>query len=223
MTSITSTTTSTPAAAPATSQTTQSALASLTGNYQTFLTMLTTQLQNQDPTSPMDSNAFTTELVQFSGVEQQINTNSNLQQLIGLMQGNNVLQSSQIIGKTVQATSNQLSLQQGSAQIQFNDPNAGPVQIAITNSQGVPVATQTVSASQGANTWTWNGQGADGVSEPDGSYGVTVNAVAADGSTSALPFTISGKVTAVQQQGSAVQVQLGSLLLNMSAVTGVGN
>ena len=54
------------------------ALATLSGNFQNFLQMLMTQLKNQDPTSPMDTNQFTTELVQFSSVEQQISTNSNL-------------------------------------------------------------------------------------------------------------------------------------------------
>ncbi len=56
----------------------------LAGNFDTFLKLLTTQLQNQDPMSPMDSNEFTQQLVAFSSVEQQINTNDNLQSLIAL-------------------------------------------------------------------------------------------------------------------------------------------
>ena len=69
-----------------TSSSSSSALSSLDSNFQDFLSMLMTQLQNQDPTSPMDTNEFTSELVQFSSVEQQINTNSNLEQLITLTQ-----------------------------------------------------------------------------------------------------------------------------------------
>src|ERR1022692_4900567 len=61
---------------------TPDAMAGLSTNFSTFLTLLTTQLKNQDPTSPMDSNQFTQQLVEFSQVEQQINTNSNLQTLI---------------------------------------------------------------------------------------------------------------------------------------------
>src|SRR5277367_601672 len=78
-----------------------SALGSLTSNYSDFLSLLTTQLQNQDPTSPMDSSQFTTELVQFSGVEQQINTNTNLAQLVSLTQAGNISQASSMLGATV--------------------------------------------------------------------------------------------------------------------------
>src|ERR1700733_9299991 len=74
------------------------ALTSLTSNFQDFLGMLMTQLQNQDPTSPMDTNQFTNELVEFSGVEQQINTNSSLTQLIQLTQSGQVEQSASLVG-----------------------------------------------------------------------------------------------------------------------------
>ena len=216
--------TSTPATSSLPGSTAPSnAMASLTANYQTFLTMLTTQLQNQDPTSPMDSSQFTTELVQFSGVEQQINTNSNLTQLIQLAQGSAVEQSSQLLGKHVQATSSQLALQQGASQVDFTALTSGPVAIAVTDNSGNPLYSATVNANQGANTWTWNGQTGSGATEPDGAYTVSVNAVAADGSTTALPFTIVGTATSVQQQGSSVTVQLGALPVNMSAVQSVTN
>jgi flagellar basal-body rod modification protein FlgD len=201
----------------------QSALASLTDNYQSFLQMLMTQLRNQDPTSPLDSSTFTTELVQFAGVEQQINTNSNLTQLIQLTQDNAVVQSSQLYGKQVQATSNQLSLQHGSAGINFTAATAGPVAVAIYNSTGQQLYTATLPATQGANSWTWNGQTGAGTTAPDGAYNVAVASVAADGSTTVLPFTITGTVTGVQATGGTVTLDLGSLQLNMSAVTSVGN
>ena len=212
----------TSSAASTTAQSSQNALLSLTDNFQTFLGMLTTQLQNQDPTSPMDSNAFTTELVQFAGVEQQISTNGDLTQMVQLMQGNNVLQSSQILGKIVQATSSQLALQQGSAQVNFTAATAGPASIVISDSKGNQLYVANINATQGANSWTWNGQTTAGGTEPDGSYGVGVNSVTSSGSTP-LPFTIQGTATAVQQQGSTVQVELGTLSVNMSSVTGVLN
>ena len=74
-------------------------LASLSSNFNNFLSMLMTQLKNQDPTSPMDTNQFTSELVQFSSVEQQINTNTSLTQLIQLTQGGEVMQASAMTGK----------------------------------------------------------------------------------------------------------------------------
>ena len=56
--------------------------ADLASNFNTFLSLLTTQLKNQDPLSPLDSNQFTQQLVQMTGVEQQLNTNDLLKQLV---------------------------------------------------------------------------------------------------------------------------------------------
>src|SRR5271168_5599778 len=123
-------------AGSAISQTGTSALGSLSDNFSNFLSLLMTQLQNQDPTSPLDSNQFTSELVQFSSVEQQISTNSDLTQLIQLTQASQIEQSASLIGKPVTVTSPQLSLQNGSAEINFNTATEEPVGIAVYNSTG---------------------------------------------------------------------------------------
>jgi flagellar basal-body rod modification protein FlgD len=201
----------------------QTALSSLTDNYQSFLQMLLTQLQNQDPTSPMDSSQFTSELVQFAGVEQQINTNSSLTQLLQLTQDNTTVQSTQLVGKQVQVTSSQLSLQNGTAGVDFTAPSGEPVTVTVSNSSGTQLYTTTTTAIQGSNSWTWNGKTSSGVTAPDGAYSVSVVANAGDGSTSALPFTVVGKVTGVTTNGAVVTVSLGGLSVNMTAVTSVGN
>src|SRR3974390_2835673 len=73
----------------------------LAGNFNEFLKLLTTQLQNQDPLSPMDTNQFTQQLVQFSSVEQQINMNTQLSTLISLQQTAQTAQAASFIGATV--------------------------------------------------------------------------------------------------------------------------
>jgi flagellar basal-body rod modification protein FlgD len=78
-----------------------SGLASVANNYQTFLTLLTTQLQNQDPTSPLDTSQFTSQLTQMTGVEQQLLSNQLLQQLVSAQGG--LPQAAGLIGKTVTA------------------------------------------------------------------------------------------------------------------------
>src|SRR5215468_12531093 len=83
----------------------------LAGNFDTFLTLLTTQLQNQDPLSPMDSNEFTQQLVMFSQVEQQINTNDNLQSLIALNLSQNANSAVNYIGRSVVMTNGEGALQ----------------------------------------------------------------------------------------------------------------
>ena len=198
------------------------ALQSLSGNYQTFLNMLMTQLQNQDPSSPMDTDQFTTELVQFSGVEQQIQTNTSLSQLISLGQSSQMLQTSSILGHNVTATSSQLALQGGNAALNFTAASAGPVTIQVSNANGQVVAQSNVTATAGSNAWSWNGQSASGAQLPDGAYGVTVSQAGSGGAGgTALPFTISGKVTGAQSSNGTMQIDLGTLQLPMSSVTAV--
>src|SRR5579872_2316517 len=132
------TTNSTTAAASSTSasQAGNVALTSLSSNFGDFLQMLMTQLQNQDPTSPMDTNEFTSELVEFSSVEQQINTNTSLTQLIQLTQAGEVMQASAMTGKQVTVSSDHVPLQNGQGTIQFSTPAAEPVDIAIYDANG---------------------------------------------------------------------------------------
>src|SRR5580693_8113326 len=78
----------------------------LAGNFNTCLQLLTTQLQNQDPLSPLDTNQFTEQLVEFASVEQQINENSNLQTLISLQQTSAATQAMQFLGSSVTVNSN---------------------------------------------------------------------------------------------------------------------
>jgi flagellar basal-body rod modification protein FlgD len=210
-------------AATSISQTGTTALGGLTSNFSTFLTLLMTQLKNQDPSSPMDSNQFTTELVQFSSVEQQISTNSNLTQLIQLTQASQVEQSSALIGKTVTVTSGQLSLQNGRAAVNFNTTNAEPVAIAVYNASGAQVQGATLTSAAGTNTWSWNGKDANGTALPDGPYKVSVNAMGVNGATSQVPFTVTGTATSVQNSNGNVQLQVGKLTVPFSAVQSVGS
>ncbi len=168
-----------------------------------------TQLQNQDPTSPIDSNQFTSELVQFSSVEQQINTNSDLTQLIQLTQASQVEQSSAMLGKQVTVNSTQLSLQNGSASVNFNTTSAEPIAISVTNASGAQVASATLTSNAGSNTWTWNGQTGNGSTEPDGAYTVSVMTLGSNGTTTAVPFTVTGTATSVTNNSGTVDLQMG--------------
>jgi flagellar basal-body rod modification protein FlgD len=206
----------------AVSPTGTTALGSLTTNFSTFLTLLMTQLKNQDPSAPMDANQFTTELVQFSSVEQQISTNSSLSQLIQLTQASQIEQSSSMIGKPVTVTSSQLSLQNGAAAINFNTATAKPVAVAIMNAAGAEVQSATLTSTPGANTWKWNGKDASGAAMPDGPYKVTVTALGANGSSAAVPFTVTGTTTSVLSSNGSVELKMGGLTVPFSAVTSVG-
>jgi len=216
----------TPVAAPATagsSTASQGAnpVASLSANFGDFLRLLMTQLKNQDPTSPMDANQFTSELVQFSSVEQQINTNSSLTQLIQLTQAADLTQSSGILGKQITVRSSQMPLQGGIGTLKFTAPTAGPVSITLSNASGIALRQVTMKATQGANTWNWDGMDGSGRQLPDGAYTVSVTSGAA--STGVLPFTVVGTATGVSTQNTGVNLQLGALSVPFTAVASVGN
>ena len=200
-----------------------SALNSLSSNFGDFLHLLMTQLQNQDPTSPLDSNQFTSELVQFSSVEQQINTNTSLTQLIQLTQGGEVMQASAMTGKQVTVTSTQVPLQNGTGTINFAAPGAEPVAIAIYNSSGAQIYDASLTSVTGQNTFTWNGKDGSGNTVPDGAYKVAVVGANSDGTTSALPFTVTGTATGVLSNSTGMQLELGALDVPFSAVNSVGN
>ena len=208
------------ATSAATAAKSNDALGSLTGNFNNFLQLLMTQLQNQDPTAPMDTNQFTSQLVQFTSVEQQINTNSSLTQLITATQGNTLLQSSSLVGQNVAVSGDQLSLQGGTAGIRFQTATPEQVDLAVYTPAGVQVKAATVQSTAGTNDWTWDGTGPNGQKMADGVYKVV--ATGPGGST--LPFNVLGTATGVQRTGAnALQVQLGSLSVDFGAVQSVGS
>lgn len=205
----------------ANSAATTSALGSLSNNYSTFLNMLMTQLKNQDPSSPMDTNQFTQELVEFSGVEQQINTNSSLSQLIQLTQGNAMLQSTGLVGHGVTLSGVGLPLQNGQAALTFTAPEGGPVSIVVSNAAGAVVKTDTVSATTGTNSWSWDGTNTAGTQLPDGAYKVTVTGTDATGAQNALSYQTNGLVTGVSNSNGTVNLQMGGITAPINDVVAV--
>lgn len=188
----------------------------LSANYNDFLKLLMTQLQNQDPTSPTDVGQFTSELVQFAGVEQQIDTNTNLTKLIQLTQGTSLLQSSAMVGKQVEVDGDHLSLQGGKAGLRFTLAASQPVKVAVLNAAGTTVREAELAGRAGANDWTWDGKDRDGRTLPDGAYGVTMT-----GASGAVPFTVLATATGVQSKDDSVKLQLGGLAVDTSAVRSV--
>jgi flagellar basal-body rod modification protein FlgD len=209
------------ASGAASSTTAAGALNSLTNNFGDFLQLLMTQLQNQDPSNPLDTSQFTTQLVQFAGVAQQITANQSLTQLIQLTQSGEIINSSSIVGKQVAVNSTQMPLQNGNAELQFTGKAGEPIAIAVYNSNNQQVANATLTATAGTNTWTWNGEDGNGDQLPDGPYTVAVMTNGASGTPTAVPFTVVGTVTGVQSGSAGVTLQMGSESVNFTAVQSV--
>jgi flagellar basal-body rod modification protein FlgD len=197
------------------------ALSSLSSNFSGFLRLLMTQLQNQDPTSPMDTNEFTRELVQFSSVEQQIATNTSLTRLIELTQAGEVMQSSAMIGRRIAVQSEEMPLQNGQGTLRFSVDAEQPVRVAVLNGQGATIAEKTFTARRGANEWVWDGKDATGRVMQDGSYRVSVHGVDTTGTPKALPYQVVGTASGVTTETAGVRLQLGSLTVPFSAVRSV--
>ncbi len=198
------------------------ALTSLASNFGDFLKLLMTQLQNQDPTSPMDTNQFTSQLVQFASVEQQITANASLTQLIQLTQAGELMQSSAMMGKQVTVQSDHLPLQNGTGSLTFTAPAAEPAMITVTTDTGVKVKEVSLDAAVGANSWIWDGTNSGGQKVVDGSYKVSVMGRAMGSAPSALPFTVTGTATGVRNQNSTTQLELGGLVVDFGKVVSVG-
>lgn len=194
------------------------ARSTLAGNFDNFLKLLMTQLKNQDPTSPLDTNQFTSQLVQFTSVEQQINANSNLTKLIELTQSDQVLQAASVVGKHVVVTSDHIPLQDGIGQVNFNATAARPVAIAITTDAGVKIRDAVIGANAGPNQWMWDGRNNAGARVPDGSYRIAVIGANADGTVAAQAFTVQGTATGMSRQDNTVRLQLGAQAVDFSKV-----
>src|SRR6202789_1693351 len=113
--------------------------AQIANNFQSFLQLLTTQLQNQDPLSPLDTNQFTQQLVEFAGVQQQINTNDSLATLVSLQQTAQSTQALNFVGRTAVVSGNTATMTNSEATWELNIPNASTVNISIANSTGQTV------------------------------------------------------------------------------------
>ncbi len=170
----------------------------IAGNFQTFLQLLTTQLQNQNPLDPLDTNQFTQQLVEFAGVEQQLNANDQLKTLVSLQQTAQSTQALQFVGKTAVVNGSTNSLTNSTATWDLNIPANSNVTLSIANSAGQTVFTGTYSANAGNNQpFTWNGQGSDGTQWPDGKYALTATATDASGNSVGVTTQVQGVVSSV--------------------------
>ncbi|MBI5265257.1 MAG: flagellar biosynthesis protein FlgD [Bradyrhizobium sp.] len=170
----------------------------LAGNFQTFLMLLTTQLQNQSPLDPLDTNQFTQQLVQFAQVEQQLKTNEELKTLVAMQQAVQATQALGFVGKTAVVDGSTTALSNSKATWELNIKSASTVNITITNSSGQTVFTGKYSANAGdSQPFTWNGQGNDGTQLPDGKYTLTASAVDSSGTSVGVATQIQGTVSSV--------------------------
>lgn len=178
--------------------------ARLATNYETFLALLTTQLRNQDPLSPLDSNQFTQQIVQMTGVEQQLLTNQLLQTMVDRSSGG-VSDAVSYIGREVTADTGAGRLANGSANWTYSLPAAASsATLEVRNESGVVVwRGQAPSRAAGDHAFAWDGRDLSGNRLADGAYSLSVSAQNAAGQAMTARTTVSGTVTGVEQRDGA--------------------
>ena len=192
---------------------------SLAETFDTFLTLLTTQLQYQDPLDPMDTNEFTSQLVEFTGVEQAIATNDKLDALINLQNTSQLNDAVSYIGKTVSADGIVLMLQDGNATVNYAlGGNASEVNILIIDEQGETVRTLEGKTAVGEHEIVWDGLDDDGDLLDDGLYGFLVTAIDGDENPVPLVQGTAGEVTGVKVVNGEVVLEIGELEIELRKV-----
>jgi len=169
----------------------------IAGNFNEFLTLLTTQLQNQNPLDPLDTNQFTQQLVEFASVEQQINMNTNLQTLVTLQQTAQDTQALAFVGQTVTVNGATATMTNSKAQWTYNPTSPATATFTVKDSTGQTVFTQSGTVQPGSQQFTWNGLNNNGQQNPDGNYTLAITATGADGKSVAVPTTVTGVVSSV--------------------------
>jgi flagellar basal-body rod modification protein FlgD len=221
MTSITSTaataTSSTPTIDP-----NAPATPGLAKDFNTFLKLLTTQLQNQDPLSPLDTNQMTQQLVSFSQVEQAINANTKLANLVKLQSTDQTITALPLVGHTIQYNDLKAPLAGGEAKFGYSLPgNATNTVLTVSDANGHIVYQGLGEKSAGDHIFTWNGKGSDGSQLPDGVYSLSVAATGPDKATLQATITAYGKINQVQVDNGTPSLNIGGVVETLDKILAI--
>ncbi len=159
--------------------------------------LLTTQLQNQNPLDPLDTNQFTQQLVEFAQVEQQMKSNDQLTTLISLQESAQSTEAVGYIGATVVVDGSTAKLSSGSASWDLSSSKPATATITVKSSTGETAYTKSMSVNAGTQTFTWDGKGTNGSQWADGDYTISVSAVDASGQSTTVSVEHQGTVDSV--------------------------
>jgi len=169
----------------------------IASNFTTFLQLLTTQLKNQNPLDPLDTNQFTQQLVEFAQVEQQMKSNDALSSLVSLEKSAVASTALAYVGATVVVDGSNAQLSKGSATWNLNVNKPSTATVTIKDSTGQNAFTGTFAVNPGTQTFTWNGLGNDGRAWPDGTYTLTATAVDTSNQSVAISTEVQATVDSV--------------------------
>lgn len=203
---------------------TQGELASqrLADDLNQFLNLLVTQLENQDPLDPLDPNEFTSQLVQFASVEQQIYQNQNLEDMLELQQASLLGTVVGYIGSQVEVQGSTLSLENGQSRFTYNlEASAANTTITISDSNGRTVYFTDGETDAGSHEFAWNGTDNFGFPLEDGAYTLNVNSLDPDGNPVNVGTTVIGTVSGVSTDNGKTLLSIGEAQYSIDQVLAI--
>src|SRR5262245_31847326 len=190
----------------------------LAGNFQTFLTLLTTQLKNQNPLDPLDTNQFTQQLVQFAQVEQQLKQNEQLATLVALEKTAQATTALAYVGQKVAVDGQTATLKNGEALWSFNAPKPASATVTIKSSTGQTAYTGSFTINAGTQNFSWDGRDNNGVKWPDGNYTLSVTAKDASGQLVSISSEVLGVVDSVDVTKSPPVLSIGAQTFTLDKI-----
>ncbi len=169
----------------------------IASNFTTFLQLLTTQLQNQNPLDPLDTNQFTQQLVQFAQVEQQMKSNDQLSSLVSMEKSSQQTTALAYVGATVVVDGATATLANGTGTWSFSTTKPATATVTIKDSKGQLAYSGTMNINPGQQDFTWDGKGTNGTQWPDGNYTMSVTALDANKQSVAISTEVQAQVTSV--------------------------
>lgn len=196
--------------------------ATMADNFDTFLQILTTQLRNQNPLDPLDTNQFTQQLVQFTSVEQQLKTNEYMEALLQANQNSNATDAVSFIGKTVTSNGRTSDLVNGKASWAVSLTEAAETaSVTIRDANGNIVFTQDGSMPQGEGHYEWDGTLTDGGKASAGAYSISIEARNSAGAAVTVKTELTGLVSGVDLSASSPVLIIAGQRVAIDTVTSV--
>jgi flagellar basal-body rod modification protein FlgD len=196
-----------------------SARRTIAGNFDTFLQLLTTQLQNQSPLDPLDTNQFTQQLVQFSAVEQTLKTNDLLATLVSASTASRAAGAAGYLGATITADGSKTTLADGKATWHLNSSRAAAkATVSVIDASGATVYSQTGPMDAGSGVFTWDGRTETGSMLRSGEYTIRIDARDAAGQPVIVSTEVAGVVDALDLTADPPLLKIGSLAIPLDQV-----
>jgi flagellar basal-body rod modification protein FlgD len=188
-----------------------------------FLSLLVSELQNQDPLNATSVTDFINQMTSYANFTEQQSTNTAMTSLAGSFTSLVTLNSVNYIGHTVEAKTDTSTLTSGSATFGYSLSSAASnVSISVADSSGNTVWTGSGTGTAGSNSFTWDGKNSSGTQLSDGGkYTITVTATDSAGNSVVNYTTITGKVTGIDTSTSTPSLTINGVSVSASNIIGV--